>query len=804
MTEETPPDPMGAGQLGEYFGPKWFLCITIIVGSLFHILVPTMAASLGPTGVIICRVIQGLNQGFLYLSLHNLISRGSPLYERSTASSLVYGGSSLGTVISMKIPTPWKYIVTSLPFWAILITGCGQCWGAFTMLTEIPSYMSEIMNFDIKSNSQLSALPYFVVFIMSLIAAPVADTLISSRILKVGTTRKIFNALGTLLPAITLFVLEFVDSSQTNLVMAPLVVAVGATAFVHSGSTVNIIDLAPNHAGTFLGICNGISNIFSILGPLTVGFLGNDKKDPVLWRKVFWLAAGIYVSCNLFHIIFSSGELQSWNDVEEKDESSESFFGARHCQFLLMSMSLVIFFGMRTALSVGIIAMIEENPPDPDIPTYPEWEDTDTVLSSFFWGYLVTQIVAGQLSEYFGPKWFLVGTMLLGSVFNLLIPALAACWGSGGVMLCRVVQGLAQGFLYPCILNLMSKWTPAFERSRVSSFVYGGASVGIVTSMPLTGAIAGSTMGWPVACYLYGGLGILWTTIFAIFAANSPALHRWISEEEKLYIEKTTDGSNKCTKVKIVLYHRFGSLSGCFQKIPTPWKAIFTSLPMWAIFMASCGSSWGSFTLMTEIPSYMDNIMNFNINENSQLSSLPYVALLLTGLIGAPIADKLITNNIISIGTTRKIFTSLGSFVPATALICLGFVDSDQKDLATGLLIIAVGCGAFTQCGYLVNPIDLSPNHAGTITGIVNCFSTVFSILGPLSVQFLGSDKEDPTLWWNVFRLAAGIYVGCGVFYVLFSSGEKQAWNDTQEQATEKKPPTDVESNKTEVYIIDQ
>jgi hypothetical protein len=33
-----------------------------------------------------------------------------------------------------------------------------------------------------------------------------------------------------------------------------------------------------------------------------------------------------------------------------------------------MSFTLVIFFGMRTALSVGIIAMIEENPPSPDIP----------------------------------------------------------------------------------------------------------------------------------------------------------------------------------------------------------------------------------------------------------------------------------------------------------------------------------------------------------------------------------------------------------------------------------------------------
>ncbi|XP_063916988.1 putative inorganic phosphate cotransporter [Zophobas morio] len=467
---------------------------------------------------------------------------------------------------------------------------------------------------------------------------------------------------------------------------------------------------------------------------------------------------------------------------DEEVPKPRRWFGVRHFQFFLMSFTLVIFFGMRTALSVGIIAMIDKHPPDPSIPTYPEWKDTDTVLSSFFWGYLVTQVIAGQLSEYFGPKWFLVATMLLGSLFNILIPVMASCWGSGGVMLCRVVQGLAQGFLYPCILNIVSKWTPAFERSRVSAFVYGGASVGIVTSMPLTGAIAGSTWGWPVACYLYGGLGLLWTGVFTIFAANSPDTHRWISEQEKKYIESTT-----CLKT-------------CTKKIPTPWKSMFTSLPMWAIFIASCGSSWGSFTLMTEIPSYMDNIMHFNINENSQLSALPYIALLLAGIIGAPIADKLITSNVLSIGTTRKIFNSLASFIPAIALIVLGFVDNAQKELAIGLLVVAVGTNAWTQCGYLVNPIDLSPNHAGTITGLVNCFSTIFSILGPLSVGFFGDDKKDTNVWWNVFRTAAGIYAGCGLFYVLFSSGKTQKWNDEAED--EKRFPSEGDS-KTDIYVID-
>lgn len=119
---------------------------------------------------------------------------------------------------------------------------------------------------------------------------------------------------------------------------------------------------------------------------------------------------------------------------------------------------------------------------------------------------------------------------------------------------------------------------------------------------------------------------------------------------------------------------------------------------------------------------------------------MPYLVLLIICLIGAPIADKLIATKVLTIGTTRKLFTGFGTALPALALIGLSFIDN-ERNLATGLLVIAVGTSGLTQCGYLVNSIDLSPNYAGTICGFVNSFSTLFSILGPLSVSFFGHDK---------------------------------------------------------------
>lgn len=41
-------------------------------------------------------------------------------------------------------------------------------------------------------------------------------------------------------------------------------------------------------------------------------------------------------------------------------------------------------------------------------------------------------------------------------------------------MLCRMIQGFAQGFIFPSTHAALSRWAPLPERSRIGSFVYTG------------------------------------------------------------------------------------------------------------------------------------------------------------------------------------------------------------------------------------------------------------------------------------------------------------------------------------------
>lgn len=81
---------------------------------------------------------------------------------------------------------------------------------------------------------------------------------------------------------------------------------------------------------------------------------------------------------------------------------------------------------------------------------------------------MAVNLLAGYLGEKFGPKWFIVGASLLNGGFFIIIPICAKVGGSTGVLICRILQGLALGFLSPLGAMVFTRWVPPEERSRMA------------------------------------------------------------------------------------------------------------------------------------------------------------------------------------------------------------------------------------------------------------------------------------------------------------------------------------------------
>uniref|UniRef100_A0A0N7ZD27 Major facilitator superfamily (MFS) profile domain-containing protein n=1 Tax=Scylla olivacea TaxID=85551 RepID=A0A0N7ZD27_SCYOL len=234
-----------------------------------------------------------------------------------TAAEKKYIITAIGDTKDRKPPpVPLRAALTSLPFWAILFSNMGNNWGFFTLLTEMPLYMSTMLLQDIKSNALLNALPYLGMWIFSLVISKVGDTLIQKNIASTGVVRKTANTISQLGPAACLIGITFLHCDRTGTIVL-FTLATTLQGGIYTGFLINHIDIAPNFAGTLFGITNALGTIPSWVGPITTGALTKNQQTFEQWNKVFYIASGIYMANAFFYLAFSSGEVQPWNHIAE-------------------------------------------------------------------------------------------------------------------------------------------------------------------------------------------------------------------------------------------------------------------------------------------------------------------------------------------------------------------------------------------------------------------------------------------------------------------------------------------------------
>ncbi|GFQ87829.1 putative inorganic phosphate cotransporter, partial [Trichonephila clavata] len=208
-------------------------------------------------------------------------------------------------------PTPWKSILTSIPFWALLVTHFGESWGFYTLIIQMPMYLSNILHYDINQNGALSALPSLMLSIVSILASILADKLRAKGKWRITAIRKILNSIGFFGPAICLTAVAFLGCRPIIIVVL-LSLAMGLNGFAFSGFICTHVDMSPDFAGTLYGFTNCFSNFTGFMVPAFVGWIIEDGQTVRNWGIVFVTAAVILLITGVIYDIFCSAESQPW------------------------------------------------------------------------------------------------------------------------------------------------------------------------------------------------------------------------------------------------------------------------------------------------------------------------------------------------------------------------------------------------------------------------------------------------------------------------------------------------------------
>ncbi|XP_037428534.1 probable anion transporter 4, chloroplastic [Triticum dicoccoides] len=366
------------------------------------------------------------------------------------------------------------------------------------------------------------------------------------------------------------------------------------------------------------------------------------------------------------------------------------------------------------------------------------------IQSSFFWGYLLTQILGGIWADRFGGKVVLGFGVVWWSIATILTP-FAAKLGLPFLLVVRAFMGIGEGVAMPAMNNILSKWIPVSERSRSLALVYSGMYLGSVTGLAFSPFLI-SKFGWPSVFYGFGSLGSIWFTLWQLKARSSPSEDPEVTKDEKRHI-----------------------LGGSTIKEPVssiPWKLILSKPAVWALIVSHFCHNWGTFILLTWMPTYYNQVLKFNLTESGLLCVLPWLTMAVFANVGGWIADTLVAKGV-SITNVRKIMQSIGFLGPALFLTLLSKVRTPA--MAVLCMACSQGSDAFSQSGLYSNHQDIGPRYAGVLLGLSNTAGVLAGVFGTAATGYILQKGS----WDSVFQVAVLLYIVGTVVWNVFSTGER-------------------------------
>lgn len=444
------------------------------------------------------------------------------------------------------------------------------------------------------------------------------------------------------------------------------------------------------------------------------------------------------------------------------------FCSFRYGLAILLHFCNITIMAQRVCLNLTMVAMVNSTKPvhspndsavqildDVKNPVY-SWslDIQGLILSSIFCGMVVVQIPVGYITGRYPMKRIIGSSLLFSSVLSLLIPP-AAQVGAALIIVCRVLQGIAQGTVSTGQHEVWVKWAPPLERGRLTSMTLSGFVMGPFIVLLVSGFIC-DLLGWPMVFYIFGIAGCLLSLSWFLLFYDDPKDHPYMSSREKDYIVSSL----------------IQQVSSGRQSLPI--KAMLKSLPVWAIIVNSLSFIWSNTLLVTYTPTFISSVLHVNVRENGLLSSLPYLFAYICGIVAGQMSDFFLSRKIFSIVTIRKLFTTLGTLCPVIFTMCLLYLSFNFYSTVI-FLTLANSTLSFSFSGQLINALDIAPRYYGFLKAVAALIG-MFGGLISSSIAGLILSQDPEYAWHKIFFLMAGINVASLTFYLLFAKGEIQDW----------------------------
>jgi MFS transporter, ACS family, glucarate transporter len=328
------------------------------------------------------------------------------------------------------------------------------------------------------------------------------------------------------------------------------------------------------------------------------------------------------------------------------------------------------------------------------------------VTSVFFLSYSAFEIPSGALADRIGPRRVLTRIVLWWSAFTSLTGAVSTY---SVLLAVRFCFGMGEAGAYPSASAVIARWVPAGIRARAWGTVWMTAQIGAATT-PLIVVPIQIRYGWQASFYVFGFVGVLWSTVWYVWFRDSPAAMRGISPEELTEI-----GSEAAPA-----HHGM------------PWTRALRSGVFWQIAVIGACYVYSLAFFQSWLQTYLVKAHGYT-EAALMLSSLPYIVGACSNALGGFVSDALVRR--LGLRRGRR---SLGVFGLSFAAVFMGAAALTRSGGgALAFLSLAYAGILLQQPNLCAVCLDAGRAYAGTVFGFMNTAANLASAAAAVIFGYL-------------------------------------------------------------------
>lgn len=330
------------------------------------------------------------------------------------------------------------------------------------------------------------------------------------------------------------------------------------------------------------------------------------------------------------------------------------------------------------------------------------------VAGIFFIGYLFLQIPGGHIAARGSAKKFVFFALIIWGICAFVT---GFSQNLAELLTLRFLLGVCEGGVWPATLILLSKWFPLNERARANSYWMMCIPLASIIMSPVSGYIL-HISNWRYLFFIEGAFPWVWAIIWWFIISDDPNEAKWISAEERDYINKALATDQKTVSTEA-----------------TSYSAAFKNGNVWILVLYYFLMQIGFYGFSLWLPTIIKTIAHTGNVDTGLLSALPWVAALIGLYINSKHSDR---------SGERKRHASIPVFIGAILLLGSVLVGKNSPVLSLLLTIFAMGfIFAYNGVFWTIPAVILPKKTLGGGMGLINGIGNLGGFFGPFIVGYL-------------------------------------------------------------------